>query len=68
MINFMHNLALIRVRNANFLAEFFGENIFKIITSVPDRLTLDLAQKFKGFLSSDRDWQKKFEKKKKLFL
>jgi hypothetical protein len=35
MINFFHNLALFRVKNANFFAEFFGENILKIITSVP---------------------------------
>jgi hypothetical protein len=27
---------LFRVKKANFLAKFFGENIFKIITSVPD--------------------------------
>jgi hypothetical protein len=32
---FLHNSALIWVKNANFFAEFFGENIFKIITSVP---------------------------------
>jgi hypothetical protein len=36
MIKILHNLALFRVKNANFFAEFFGENIFKIITSVPD--------------------------------
>jgi hypothetical protein len=30
------NLALFRVKNAIFFAEFFGENILKIITSVPD--------------------------------
>jgi hypothetical protein len=35
MIKILHNLALFRVKNANFFAEFFGENIFKIITSVP---------------------------------
>jgi hypothetical protein len=35
MIKFLHNLALFRVKNANFFAEFFGENILKIITSVP---------------------------------
>jgi hypothetical protein len=29
MIEFLHNLALICVKNANFFAEFFGENIFK---------------------------------------
>jgi hypothetical protein len=32
---FFQNLALFRVKNANFLAKFFGENIFKIITLVP---------------------------------
>jgi hypothetical protein len=31
-INFFQNLALFRVKNANFIAKFFGENIFKIIT------------------------------------
>jgi hypothetical protein len=31
MIKILHNL----VKNANFFAEFFGENILKIITSVP---------------------------------
>jgi hypothetical protein len=31
MIKFTHTLALFRVKNAKFL----GENIFKIITSVP---------------------------------
>jgi hypothetical protein len=35
MIKFLHNLALFWVKNANFFAEFFGENILKIITSVP---------------------------------
>jgi hypothetical protein len=35
MIKFLHNLALFPVKNAKFVAEFFGENIFKIITSVP---------------------------------
>jgi hypothetical protein len=33
MIKFLHNLALFRVKNGNFFAEFFGENILKIITS-----------------------------------
>jgi hypothetical protein len=36
MINFLNNLALIWVKNANIFAKFFGENILKIITSVPD--------------------------------
>jgi hypothetical protein len=35
MINILHKLALFWVKNANFFAEFFGENILKIITSVP---------------------------------
>jgi hypothetical protein len=43
MITILHNLALISVKNAIFFAEFFGENIFKIITSVPG---LRLARKF----------------------
>jgi hypothetical protein len=32
----LHNLALFWVKNANFFAEIFGENIKKIIASVPD--------------------------------
>jgi hypothetical protein len=36
MIQILHNLALFRVKNANFFAEFFDENILKIITSVPE--------------------------------
>jgi hypothetical protein len=36
MIKSLHNLALFSVKNANFFAEFFGENILKIIPSVPD--------------------------------
>jgi hypothetical protein len=32
---FFQKLALFWVKNANFFAKFFGENIFKIITSVP---------------------------------
>jgi hypothetical protein len=35
MINFFQNLALFWVKNANFFAKIFGENISKIITSVP---------------------------------
>jgi hypothetical protein len=34
MIKILHNFALFWVEIANFYAEFFGENIFKIITSV----------------------------------
>jgi hypothetical protein len=36
MINFIQNLALFSVKKRQFFAKFFGENIFKIITSVPD--------------------------------
>jgi hypothetical protein len=36
MIKILHILAWFWVKNANFFAEFFGENILKIITSVPD--------------------------------
>jgi hypothetical protein len=35
MIKSFQNLSLFWVKNANFFAKFFGENIFKIITSVP---------------------------------
>jgi hypothetical protein len=35
MIKILHDLALFRVKNANFFAIFLGENIIKIITSVP---------------------------------
>jgi hypothetical protein len=35
MIKILHNLPLFWVKNANFFAEFFGENILIIITSVP---------------------------------
>jgi hypothetical protein len=36
MIKILQNLALFWAKNVNFFAEFFGENILKIITSVPD--------------------------------
>jgi hypothetical protein len=45
MINFTHNLALFLVKNAIF-SEFFGENIFKIIISVPAGQCLDSANYF----------------------
>jgi hypothetical protein len=35
MIKFLQKLAVIRAKNANFFAKNFGENILKIITSVP---------------------------------
>jgi hypothetical protein len=35
MIKFLNNLALIRAQNTNFFADVFGENILKIMTSVP---------------------------------
>jgi hypothetical protein len=31
----LRNLALLWAKNANLFAKFFGENIFKITTSVP---------------------------------
>jgi hypothetical protein len=37
MIKILNNLALFWVKNANFFAEFFGENILRIITSVPGK-------------------------------
>jgi hypothetical protein len=50
MINFFQNFALSRVKYANFFADFFGENIFKIITSVP------VAPKFENFqIKSSRE-------------
>jgi hypothetical protein len=35
MIKISHILDLFWVKNSNYFAKFFGENIFKIITSVP---------------------------------
>jgi hypothetical protein len=35
MIKILNNLALFWVKKRQFFAEFFGKNIFKIITSVP---------------------------------
>jgi hypothetical protein len=43
MIKILHNLALFWVKNANFFAEFFGENILKIITSVPGHPVTDFC-------------------------
>jgi hypothetical protein len=40
MIKLFQNLASFWVKNAIFFAKCFGENIFKIITSVPDRIRL----------------------------
>jgi hypothetical protein len=37
MVKILNNLALFWVKNANFFAEKFDENILKIITSVPDQ-------------------------------
>jgi hypothetical protein len=33
--SFFQKLAVVWAKNANIFAKFFGENIFKIITSVP---------------------------------
>jgi hypothetical protein len=35
MIKFSQKLAVARAKNANIFAKFFGENIFKIKTSIP---------------------------------
>jgi uncharacterized membrane protein len=35
MIKFLQKVAAVGAKNANIFAKFFGENIFKIITSVP---------------------------------
>jgi hypothetical protein len=43
MIKIFQNLALFRVKNANIFAKFFDENIFKIITSVPDLIFQNTA-------------------------
>jgi hypothetical protein len=37
---FLQKIAVVWAKNAKFFAKFFGENIFKIITSVADRLDL----------------------------
>jgi hypothetical protein len=43
LINFfLQNLALFWVKNANFFADFFGENIQKIMTSVPGSFGFNL--------------------------
>jgi hypothetical protein len=36
MIQILHNLPLFWVKSANFFSELFGENILKILTSVPE--------------------------------
>jgi hypothetical protein len=41
MIKFLQKLAVVWAKIANILAKFFGENIFKIITSVPDWMNFD---------------------------
>jgi hypothetical protein len=57
VIKILHNFALFGVKNANFFAEFFGENIFKIITSVPDgtyifKPNISIRVNFKGLWDS----------------
>jgi hypothetical protein len=39
MVKFLQKLTVARAKKANLLATFLGENIFKIITSVPSRLS-----------------------------
>jgi hypothetical protein len=36
MIKFLQKVAAVWAKNANIFAKFFGENILKIITSVPE--------------------------------
>jgi hypothetical protein len=43
MIDFFQKQAVIWAKNANIFAKLFGENILKIITSVPGRIFLDAA-------------------------
>jgi hypothetical protein len=43
MIKILHNLALFRVKNANFRAEIFGENLKKIITLIPGAQSNDFC-------------------------
>jgi hypothetical protein len=45
-IKILHNLALFCVKNAIFCAEFFGENILKIITSVQVEMSKFLTPVF----------------------
>jgi hypothetical protein len=48
MINFFQYLALFWVKNNNFLSKTFGENIFRIITSVPGHPAHKLVTKTKS--------------------
>jgi hypothetical protein len=59
MINFFQNLTLFWVKNTNFFAKFFGENIFKIITSVPAVLGIPCHQKKYNFSSTVVRWAQK---------
>jgi hypothetical protein len=38
MIKFLQKVAAIWAKNANIFAKFYGENIFKITTSVPEAI------------------------------
>jgi hypothetical protein len=75
MIKILHNVALFWVKNANFFAEFFGENIFKIITSVPGqvvrscpcsspKLTANVCQKS----NKDNNWETRHNAVLSLFM
>jgi hypothetical protein len=47
MVNFLHNLVIfVSSQKRNFFAEFFGENILKIITSVPGPILFRLRRTF----------------------
>jgi hypothetical protein len=55
MINFLPKLAVICAKKRNFFAKFFGENILKIITSVPGRPAFKSAETFFAELISSLD-------------
>jgi hypothetical protein len=44
MIKFLQKIAVVWAKNANILAKFLGENIFKILTSVPKALLFSNVQ------------------------
>jgi hypothetical protein len=53
MIKILHNLALFWAKNTIFFAEFFGENVLKIITSVPDFRYVKSHLSFKDLFDED---------------
>jgi hypothetical protein len=49
---FFQKIRVVWAKNANIFAKFFGENIFKIITSVPDPETITLGLLFSNKTNS----------------